>query len=101
MKGDKEYIVCSAIWYQAGKKFSNAPKNVDEGTVLFGLRHNIFELLITLYPNYKQDQCTIQGFLTSDNRFVDRVEGLKIAIEAGQVSEKLSKNKRLYSEDLY
>lgn len=38
--------------------------------------------------------------LTSKNRFVDR-EGLKIAIEADQVSEELSKNKWLYSEDLY
>lgn len=58
---EKEYIVCASIWYKNGKNFSNSPKNIDKGTVLFGLRHNIFDLLITLYPDYKQDQCTIQG----------------------------------------
>jgi len=41
-----------------------------------------------------------QGFITSENRFVDRVEAMLIAIEAGQVN--ISKSKELlYSEDLY
>ena len=40
----------------------------------------------------------VQGFLTNLDRFVDRVEGGKIAFNAGQTTE--LKN-RLFSEDLY
>ena len=41
-----------------------------------------------------------QGFLTNKNRFVDREEGMKIAIAAGQVDETYHK-RDLFSEDLY
>jgi len=41
------------------------------------------------------------GFLTSENRFVDRIEGMRIAREAEQVGENTYSKKRLYSEDLY
>ena len=43
-----------------------------------------------------------QGFLTSLDRFVNRVEGLEIALETNQVLDttKLRGN-RLFSEDLY
>lgn len=40
-----------------------------------------------------------QGFLTSEGRFVDRVEGKEIAIKAGQITE--TKFNKLYSEDLW
>lgn len=43
---------------------------------------------------------SIQGFLTTKNRFVDRFEGAKIALESGQI-EKLNYGNRLYSEDLW
>jgi hypothetical protein len=39
-----------------------------------------------------------QGFLTSDDKFVDRIEGAKIASKAGQTSEHVIV---LYSENLY
>lgn len=39
-----------------------------------------------------------QGFLTSKNRFVLRMEAAWIAFKAGQVSER---KRTLYSEDLY
>lgn len=97
----KEYICCAAIWYQSGDKFIHTCKNIDKGCVIFGLRHSIFELFIKLYPNYKQSNDTIQGFLTSHNRFVTRQEGAKIAFEAGQINEEIAKLNYLYSEDLY
>jgi len=40
----------------------------------------------------------IQGFLTSENRFVGRHEARKLAYEAGQVQEDTGP---LYSEDIY
>lgn len=43
---------------------------------------------------------SVQGFLTNLNRFVDRKEGAKIALNNGQI-DKLSYGKQLYSEDLY
>jgi len=42
----------------------------------------------------------IQGFITSNGNFVDRFEGMKIALAAGQVSKDNTTSK-LYSEDLY
>lgn len=43
-------------------------------------------------------QKTVQGFLTSCNRFVNREEGARIAFAAGQTQEPKTE---LYSEDLY
>jgi hypothetical protein len=45
----------------------------------------------------------IQGFITSKDRFVDRKEAYKIAVQSGQVhSNSLQPElKELYSEDLY
>ena len=42
----------------------------------------------------------IQGFLTSNDRFVSREEAFLIALSAEQISE-LKHNKQLFSEDLY
>jgi len=44
----------------------------------------------------------LQGFLTSKNRFVDRLEAAKIASDLGQlIGEGQTSVSRLYSEDLY
>lgn len=44
-----------------------------------------------------------QGFLTTKGRFVDRMMGLVIALEARQLEDKLATLRfpNLYSEDLY
>lgn len=42
-----------------------------------------------------------QGFLTSEKRFVDRVEGLQIATAAGQIIEKHGNPDELFSEDMW
>jgi len=42
-----------------------------------------------------------QGFFTSFGRYVDRVEGLKIAIEANQIKTKNGNPEVLYSEDIW
>jgi len=45
----------------------------------------------------------VQGFLTNKNRFVDRKEGMKIAISAKQFNGVLDKSNytTLYSEHIY
>lgn len=40
-----------------------------------------------------------QGFLTNKNRFVDRVEGLEIALKVGQIIKKHNPQDQLLSED--
>ena len=51
-------------------------------------------------PDHKAGE-SIQGFLTSKNRFVDRKEGAKIALEAKQIKELKFSKTDLYSEDIY
>lgn len=42
----------------------------------------------------------IQGFITSDDRFVDRAEAMEIAIRSGQFVQLINR-KELFSEDLW
>lgn len=116
MKNNKEYIICSAIWYNDGKEYPTQPKNISEGIVISGHRHyNCIGILKSMfYDNYQQcNDCNLkridvlnndtQGFLTSTNRFVDRIEGLEIAKKNNQLihKEPLNENIGLFSEDLY
>lgn len=93
-----EKIVCAAIWYERGEKLQDTCKNINHGIVVFGLRHTMWDLLIRLYPDYKQTQETHQGFLTTENRFVNRHEAAQIAFKSGQTDKDLV---YLDSEDLY
>lgn len=96
LKNTKEYILCSAIWFDDGVKYPHQPKNIDTGYVICGRRHhNCFTIrsIITNDDNERE-----QGFLTNTDRFVDREEAGRIAYEAGQIKEK---NNFLYSEDLW
>lgn len=49
---------------------------------------------------HKQVTCEIQGFVTDEGKFVNRIEAGKIAIAAGQIKE-LEVPPDLYSEDLW
>jgi len=107
---EQERILCSAIWYKEIplKKVIDGvlPKNCDKGLVVTGYRHGQCMWTmgcltglrsVTFAPDGVGDY--EQGFLTSKNRFVDRVEGAKIHVANGG---KLNySSKRLFSEDLY
>ena len=96
-KKDCEYILCSAIHFNDGISYVHQPKNIETGYVICGRRHhNIFATQRILKPNKPKD--VVQGFITNLDRFVDRKEGLKIALKANQTSKD---GKRLISEDLY
>jgi len=109
---NKERIICSAIWYkelplevpEILQKRGFGPYNVDIGIVLCGWRHpNCIAQLKALIGKSTTTADVgenIQGFLTNKNRFVDRKEGVKIALESEQI-EKLKYGSQLYSEDLY
>ncbi len=90
--GEQEFIVCSAIQY-----FRHPGHEI----IVAGLRHNN---CISTYFELTGDQThdEEQGFLTSKNRFVNRIEAGQIALACGQIKElKYYGGKMLDSSDLY
>ena len=105
-----EYITCAAIWYKDLSDSRFKPKNINEGIVVCGHRHhNCIDIMASLGKlrsvKFAPDGVgeSIQGFMTSKNRFVDRLEAAEIAISSGQVDRRLLDNPLigLFSEDLY
>lgn len=91
---EKEMIICSAIWYPDLELVRNdiplthfLPKNLDKGIVFCGHRHA--QCMYSMVSLTGKRTCEVgeetQGFLTNLNRFVDRIEGAKIALESGQI----------------
>lgn len=112
MNQNKHYIVCSAVYYQYPEVYPFQPFNIETGFVICGLRHpnclNTFHNV--LVATKKRDGNTnhsigtkqVQGFLTSQNLFVDRQEGYLIAKEAGQLeNKKVHVEGTLFSEDIF
>ena len=73
-----------------------------EGEVHTGRRHDIIihRIARTMGKYCKGGE---QGFVTDDGTFVDREEGLKIALASGQLdmSKKIGNKNQLFSEDIY
>lgn len=92
----KEYVLCAAIWFDDGIEYVHQP--VKTGLVICGRRHhNCFYTVYILKPELKMVKHT-EGFLTSKNRFLDRSEAARLALESGQIKEDIV---TLLSEDLY
>lgn len=92
----KERIICAAI------------QIVETGKVFYGHRHDQCinsmnsELGWTMNRRQISQVKKVQGFVTSNGRFVDREEALIIALENDQVLDKSNiRGDSLYSEDLY
>jgi hypothetical protein len=99
------YLLCSAIWYKDLPTMRLLPKNCDKGIVLCGWRHgNIIAQmqatmgLRTVVHGENSAGEYEQGFLTNDNRFVERAEAAEIAFASGQI--KVEKT-YLFSEDVW
>jgi hypothetical protein len=101
-----QFIIASAIWYQDvdTDDYLNLanPYNVDKGIVVVGRRHHnclhTFNAITKLRSVENEIGHIIEGFLTSNNLFVDRREAAKIAFEAGQTATKI---KALFSEHIF
>jgi len=99
------YIICAAIWFKDGNKYSHQPRNIDSGLVVCGRRHhNCFLTAFELNGGKRikglseANAKAVQGFLTSNDIFVDRKEAGQIAFDAGQIPKLTN---CLFSEDLY
>jgi hypothetical protein len=102
-----EKIYSAAIWYKELPTVKYMPTNIDIGVVVEGHRHA--DIIRTMVNLIGKRTCTNgencageseQGFVTNTNRFVNRVEAMKIAREANQIIEETT-FPELYSEDLY
>jgi hypothetical protein len=92
-------IRCAAIWYDDGIERPHQPFNISSGIVVCGHRHhNIFVILAELFPDLDYKRKHVQGFITRENRFVNRKLGGRVAFAAGQTKELKGE---LCSEDLY
>jgi len=103
----KERIYCAAIWYKELPTAKHMPTNIGKGVVVEGHRHaDIIRTVLNLLGKRTVQNGensvgeTEQGFVTNTNRFVNRVEALKIAKEANQLIEETT-FPELYSEDIY
>ena len=96
-----EKIICAAIYLNDKKVHDLQPTNIKIGFVVCGHRHGncyaTMEIIFGDLDKYKSEYET-QGFITSNNRFVDRKEAAEIAFQAGQITKEA---KCLISEDLY
>lgn len=108
----KEYILCAAVWYLDLEisKYLSIPKNhylpinINKGIVFCGHRHLQCIRQMNIITGLKQHEAgnEVQGFLTSKNRFVDRLEAAKIASDLGQIiTEGIVSVSKLFSEDIY
>jgi len=89
-----EKVVCAAI------KFHRVD-DMDNWCIYTGKRH--WNALKSMWEdNIKYDKPShIEGFMTDADRFVDRYEAAKIAIEAHQIISDDFNGKCLYSEDVW
>ena len=101
----KEYILCAAIKRKQPREGSPYWEGTNDiMNIEIGYRHHdIFHRFNNrgIHKNY--ENCEVsnrmedQGFYTSKGRFVDRYEGMKIAYEAGQVSEETAFSKKWHN----
>ena len=99
---NKEIVICAAIWVQDGKKRPHQPTTMPTGTVFFGLRHCSIISQRAAY-GIAHKKRSVQGFLTSKNRFLTREEASELVRNNNQemVVDRNAIREQLYSEDLY
>lgn len=83
----KEYILCAAIRRVNRRVATSHLYHEGQNDILdieLGMRHHDIYMR---FPGELSKSPYAQGFYTSKGRFVDRWEGMKIAVECGQVSK--------------
>jgi len=106
VRSNMSRILCSAIHVDNGQEYVHQPKNIKTGMVICGRRHhNIIPTIQLMFnddiiKDLKLERKIVQGFLTSDDLFLNREEAYKVAKHANQL-EKTLIGSVLISEDLY
>jgi|GEM_PF-2298766 hypothetical protein len=104
-----EFIICSAIHYDDGIEYPHQAKNIHTGLVICGRRHHncITNASLMLGDKYNKNLANraAQGFMTSEDRYVNRKEAFRIALAQKQIIHNFydenNADQILCSEDLY
>lgn len=100
-----EKIMCAAIYLPCDITQAHKPTNIENGIVICGYRHCDCFVTLSLMSDeiqeVKKRTKIVQGFLTNNKRFVDRIEGKIIARNANQLLSNCSNSDELYSEDMW
>lgn len=96
----REYIYCAATWFKEQPTAHFLPDNIDKWVVIGGINHTqILHTANALLGNVQFQQGKQEyGFLTSTNRFVDRIEACIIAKSQNQLNRYYDGDEKLYSE---
>jgi hypothetical protein len=94
----RERIVCSAVWFQTKEDHPHQPKGRWGGLTIYGKGHHQCYYTASLISKDLKKLHHEEGFLTSNNRFVDRAEASSIAFLAGQIT---IYKRKLFSEDIW
>ena len=107
----QEHILCAAIHYDDHRAYHDQPDGIILGYIVCGYRHDdIRSVMLQTIPGYSLNKEEYapkenEGFLTSLNRFVGRIEALRIACNAMQVLKPFDLHRgaklELSTEDLY
>jgi len=105
MEDKIEYILCAAIHFKDGKEYLHQPKNITSGYVVCGRRHHNCFMTRRIIEGRPETEPpvhieNVQGFVTSYDRFLNRQEAYKLAVDNGQIEDS-GITKTLLSEDLY
>lgn len=91
-------ILCSAILVCDQKKYVHQPKNVPTGFVVCGRRHHNCITTLQLINKDWKSYTYVQGFITTNDTFVNRMEAAQIALDGNQIKKPKDV---LFSEDLW
>jgi hypothetical protein len=93
-------ILSAATWYKDFPKQVHGPKNIDIGVVIGGKHHSAIYTALNSLTGKRECEIgeKVEGFLTTEHTFVDRIEAFKIALENDQILEEGLKHNKLYSE---
>lgn len=88
----KEYIICAAYWYKTGNEspMGFVARNISTGIVIGQYRHcNVIHNFkkATGIRTCESEVDYVDGFLTSEGNFVDRIQAMELAYYAGQVTK--------------
>ena len=121
----KEYILSAAIWYQDGTESLKGmiAQNIDSGVVIgqwrhgncinvratnpiwnakkLAERHGNDPMVIKKYEDTLEYFDEVDGFLTSNGRFVDRWQAAELALLSGQIDEKRALNNKWEGDEEY
>lgn len=114
----KEYIVCAA--YKTNKDTPHLKYLIDKGLDAKNIYYEPHRQVMDIVTGWRHSDIILKfddiidkedrgGFMTSKGRYVNRIEAMKIALEAGQVTKEKAiredgKNGgywALFSEDIY